>query len=54
MEADVLSGILFLPPISDFPTDSELADREVLNRTCLVLRNWAARLSMKLRFSRRR
>jgi hypothetical protein len=39
MEVDVLHGMVFLPPTSDFPPDPEPLERDVLNSTYLKLRN---------------
>ena len=53
MEADVLPGMVFLPPTSDFPPDPEPLEREVLNSTYLELRNCYSSL-MRSRAQHRR
>jgi hypothetical protein len=53
MEADVLPGMVFLPPTSDFPQNPEPLDREVLNSTYLELRNCYSSL-MRSRAQHRR
>jgi hypothetical protein len=53
MEADVLPGMVFLPPTSDFPPNPEPLDREVLNSTYLELRNCYSSL-MRSRAQHRR
>jgi hypothetical protein len=53
MEADVLPGMVFLPPTSDFPQNPEPLDREVLNCTYLELRNCYSSL-MRSRAQHRR
>ena len=53
MEADVLPGMVFLPPTSDFPPDPETLDRQVLNSTYLELRNCYSSL-MRSRAQHRR
>jgi hypothetical protein len=53
MEADVLLGMVFLPPTSDFPPDPEPLEREVLNSTYLELRNCYSSL-MRSRAQHRR
>jgi len=53
MEADVLPGMVFLPPTSDFPPDPEPLDRQVLNSTYLELRNCYSSL-MRSRAQHRR
>ena len=53
MDADVLPGMVFLPPTSDFPPDPEPLEREVLNSTYLELRNCYSSL-MRSRAQHRR
>ena len=53
MEADVLPGMVFLPPTSDFPPDLEPLEREVLNSTYLELRTYYSSL-MRSRAQHRR
>ena len=53
MEADVLPGMVFLPPTSDFPPNPEPLEREVLNSTYLELRNCYSSL-MRSRAQHRR
>ena len=53
MDADVLPGMVFLPPTSDFPPNPEPLDREVLNSTYLELRNCYSSL-MRSRAQHRR
>ena len=53
MEADVLPGMVFLPPTSDFPPDPEPLERDVLNSTYLELRNCYSSL-MRSRAQHRR
>jgi len=53
MEVDVLPGMVFLPPTSDFPPDPEPLEREVLNSTYLELRNCYSSL-MRSRAQHRR
>ena len=53
MEADVLHGMVFLPPTSDFPPDPEPLEREELNSTYLELRNCYSSL-MRSRAQHRR
>ena len=53
MEADVLPGMVFLPPTSDFPQNPEPLEREVLNSTYLELRNCYSSL-MRSRAQHRR
>ena len=53
MEADVLPGMVILPPTSDFPPDPEPLEREVLNSTYLELRNCYSSL-MRSRAQHRR
>jgi hypothetical protein len=53
MEANVLPGMVFLPPTSDFPPDPEPLEREVLNSTYLELRNCYSSL-MRSRAQHRR
>ena len=53
MDADVLHGMVFLPPTSDFPPDPETLEREELNSTYLELRNCYSSL-MRSRAQHRR
>jgi hypothetical protein len=53
MEVDVLPGMVFLPPTSDFPPDPEPLERDVLNSTYLELRNCYSSL-MRSRAQHRR
>jgi len=53
MDADVLPGMVFLPPTSEFPPDPEPLEREVLNSTYLELRNCYSSL-MRSRAQHRR
>jgi hypothetical protein len=53
MEVDVLHGMVFLPPTSDFPPDPEPLERDVLNSTYLELRNCYSSL-MRSRAQHRR
>ena len=53
MEADVLPGMVFLPPTTDFPPDPQTLDRDVLDSTYLELRNCYASL-MRSRAQHRR
>jgi len=53
MEADVLTGMVFLPPTSDFPPDPEPLERDALNSTYLELRNCYSSL-MRSRAQHRR
>jgi hypothetical protein len=53
MEADVLHGMVFLPPTSDCLPDPEPLEREELNSTYLELRNYYSSL-MRSRAQNRR
>jgi hypothetical protein len=53
MEVDVLPGMVFLPPTSDFPPDPEPLERNVLNSIYLELRNCYSSL-MRSRAQHRR